>query len=141
MDPSRLEAAAEAMTRTILLILLFIAAREVRAEEAVNLRGQWQLGVFGRDVTAPSVILIDADHRVTWDSDKFKVKLRGYVAHADPMKVEIVMTDSVGVFHTYCALLSSDLLNCRARLGDKWSRPYVMTRVGPGPKKLAAAAP
>jgi hypothetical protein len=52
-----------------LVALLFGTSRELRSEEANDLRGQWQITIPSRPAYN-GLALMDAEHRATWDDGK-----------------------------------------------------------------------
>jgi hypothetical protein len=123
-----------------LVALLFGTSRELRSEEANDLRGQWQITIPNRPAYN-GLALVDAEYRTTWD-DGYGPEFHGYVAHNDSMKAEIILTDRVGVVHTHCMIQSSDLLHCEHRYDNgRVSNKFVLTRIGPGPKTLLPVHP
>jgi hypothetical protein len=122
--------------RTILIALALCLAAEA-AQAASPLQGQWQIDA-PNEPNYVGVVLIDAAGRVIWDSPQDAgrpANFRGYVARAAPV-AEIVFTNSVDVVHTYCTVLSSDLLNCYNVRKKGPSIPFMLTRIGPGPASL-----
>jgi hypothetical protein len=123
-----------------LVALIFGTARELRSQEDNGLQGQWQITIPSRPAYN-GLALIDAEGRTTWD-DVYGRGFRGYVAHADGMEAEMIITNRVVVVHTYCTIQSSDLLYCRHRHDDgSVSNMFVLTRRGPGPKNLLSGLP
>jgi hypothetical protein len=129
------------LTAALFLVALLVGtSRELRSEEANDLRGQWQITIPNR-LAYNGLALVDAEYRTTWD-DGYGPDFHGYVAHTDSMKAEIILTDRVGVVHTHCMIQSSDLLHCEHRYGNGGvSNMFVLTRIGPGPKTLLPAQP
>jgi hypothetical protein len=118
-----------------LVALFFMPARELYAQEADSLQGQWQIAIPSHPAYF-GMALIDAEGRTTWD-DVYGRGFLGYVAHADSANAEMVITNRVSVVHTYCTIQSSDLLYCRHSRKDGFvSNMFVLTRRGPGPKNL-----
>jgi hypothetical protein len=123
-----------------LVAVLFGTSRELRSEEANDLRGQWQITIPSRPAYN-GLALIDAEYRTTWD-DGYGPDFHGYVAHNDSMEAEIILTNRVGVVHTHCMIQSSDLLHCEHRYDNgSVSNMFVLTRTGPGPKTLLPVLP
>lgn len=114
----------------LLVAALLFAPISGQSEEAINLRGQWQVG----SPNYAGMMLIDAEHRVTWDAT-YGRSWRGYVARADAAEAEIVITNHDRVVHEHCTVQSSDLLHCR-ETGGKTNSTFSMTRVAPGPRNL-----
>jgi hypothetical protein len=118
-----------------LVALLFVSARELRAQETESLQEQWQIAIPSHPAYF-GMALIDAEGRTTWD-DVYGRGFRGYVAHADSANAEMIITNRVVVAHTYCTIQSSDLLYCRHSRGEgSVSNMFVLTRRGAGPKNL-----
>lgn len=132
------------LTATLCLVALLFGPAGVRSEEAFSLRGQWQPSASHLPAYV-GVVLIDAEHRVTWDSPQDSgrpAKYKGYVAKIDGTRVDIALTDRAAVVHMNCKIQSSDLLHCVSLFRDgAVSPPYVLTRIGPGPKNLMSALP
>jgi hypothetical protein len=128
------------------------ASGDIRAEKAVNLRGQWHVTI-PQEPTYTAVVLIDAEGRATWDAvwdpsrrrtpSTGRSTSRGYVDRADDLRVEIVTTNGSMVGRVHCSRQSSDLLFCREVVlpNGKPSVWIILTRVGPGPKNLMPALP
>ena len=110
---------------------------------AQSLQGQWNVTVPHNPAYLGNA-LIDAQGRVTYDSPRDNgapKSIFGYVAHADGMALKLSLTDRIIVIHMNCAIMSSDLLHCVSAFHDGTkSSPFILTRVGPGPQKLARSA-
>lgn len=128
--------------RTILAIALLIAA-PAWAQDA-DLRGQWKVTVPSQP-TYSGTVLVDAERRATWNSpldNGRPAKYQGYIAGLDGPKVEILLTDRVGVAHVHCMIQSSDLMVCHTVRDDGVrTAAYVLTRIGRGPDKLMPVLP
>jgi hypothetical protein len=129
------------LTATLCLIALSVGAR---AEEVVDLRGQWHIKAAAMP-NYVGIVLIDAEHRVTWDApvDRGKpARFQGYAAHIDGTRLDIALTDRVAVVHMNCKIETSDLLHCVTLWRDgSVSQPYDLTRKASGPKKLMPVLP
>lgn len=103
------------------------------------LPGHWRVISSSPDYIA--VVLIDLERRVTFDApvdNGRPASFRGYIAETDGAKIKFVLTDGKAVAHIDCTIQSTELLQCRSfRLADRHtSPPYLMIRVGDGPRKL-----
>ncbi len=123
------------MRVVVALVLLCLCALPASAQ---SLRGQWDV-VLTNHPAYRGVVLIDAEHRATWDAPNDNArpaKFKGYVS-ADGPRAQIILTDKSTVTKIQCAIQSSDLLHCHSFLADgQISDLIVLTRVGPGPSNL-----
>ncbi len=106
---------------------------------AQNLQGQWQATIPSQPAFM-GTFLIDAERRVTADApnDGGKpARFRGYIPQADGGSLQFTLTDGGVVVRTYCAIQSSDFLQCQTVFPDgKRGDAFMLKRVGPGPRSL-----
>lgn len=121
----------------VLIAALCLIALPFKAS-AQDLQGRWRITV--PDVpTYAGIALVDAERRALFDDDRGP-SWRGYVAHADIAKAEIVITSGIVVSRVFCTVQSVDLLHCRILRPDgSISGPSVLTRIGTGPSNLTSA--
>ena len=109
---------------------------------AQSLQGQWHLAV-PRTPEYMGTVLIDDAGRITFEGvyRKINPRFRGYIARKDSMEFRATLTDGAIVIDFSCSIQSSELLHCYIISGAAKIRGYdlILTRVGPGPRNLAAS--
>lgn len=128
--------------RTVLVAALLCSI--ATAAQATDLRGQWHISAPSKPDYVGEV-LIDAERRATWDamadSNGQPAKFQGYVTIDGP-RVELVMTNRQRVTRCICVRKSAETMHCYSVFHDgTLSDGYVLTRVGPGPRKLTSILP